>query len=411
MNIHDTLETVLNNYLTETKKDFAGNWLAATLRRGFDADELSFNNDKIKVYGSGGSGGWAGAPWIAICDTEMTTSVQRGFFVVYLFSEDMKRVYLSLNQGWTFWEKEFKNDNFEQSAVDKVKEVSSYFQSKLSIRNTALPMKLATTSSKSSKLALGYEAGEIYSIEYDANDLPGNSVLVKDVELMWSKLMDVKSLMQDAGDLTESVTYILNYQRNASFTNNVQETVSITDKLSEAKLIEKQRPVSRKTRKNSSGKKKRIAKKKDYLAQHEKNQELGLSGEELVLEYEKQRLVDYPQLQAMVKRVSKDGDGDGYDILSYNIDGSPLYIEVKTTNGSSNTPFYMSQNEYEFAVENKSNYVIYRLYKFTDLAKNDVNQVQFYKIQGDDFEKRSANDTCCLSGALTIICLNSRIHQ
>lgn len=111
-----------------------------------------------------------------------------------------------------------------------------------------------------------------------------------------------------------------------------------------------------------------------------------MSGEELVLEYEKERLVNYPELQDKVKRVSKEGDGDGYDIFSFNFDGSPLYIEVKTTNHEATTPFFMSQNEYAFALENKEDYVIYRLYRFTDLAKKNIDQVKFYKIQGQNIE-------------------------
>ncbi|GAP00905.1 hypothetical protein FFRU_020960 [Fructobacillus fructosus] len=385
MNIHDTLETVFNNYLAEKEKPFKANWLAATLRQGFDADELFFNADNVKIYGSGGTGLWAAAPWIAICDTDITKSVQRGFFVVYLFSEDMKRVYLSLNQGWTFWEKEFKNETIDMPAEEKARTVASYFQNELSIRNTALPMKLSSDNSKHNSLAFGYEAGEIYSIEYDANQLPTNTELVKDIELMWSKLMSVKAMMQDTKDLEKSATYILNYQCTTTYTDNAAEAEAITDKLEHASLIEKERPTLRKKLKPTKNKK-RTVRRIDYLAEQERNQKLGLSGEELVLEYEKERLVNYPELQDKVKRVSKEGDGDGYDIFSFNFDGSPLYIEVKTTNHEATTPFFMSQNEYAFALENKEDYVIYRLYRFTDLAKKNIDQVKFYKIQGQNIE-------------------------
>lgn len=386
MNIHDTLETVFDNYLAEKEKPFKANWLAATLREGIDADGLSFSTDNVKIYGSGGTSLWAAAPWIAICDTEITKSVQRGFFVVYLFSEDMKRVYLSLNQGWTFWEKEFKDETIDMSAEAKAKAVASYFQNELSIRNTALPMKLSANSSKHN-LAFGYEAGEIYSIEYDANQLPSNTELVKDLELMWSKFLNLKAMLQDTKDLEKSATYILNYQRITSYTDNAEEAETIADKLEHASLIEKERPIPRKKSKSAKGRKNRTVRKTDYLAEQERKQKLGLSGEELVLEYEKERLANYPDLQNKVKRVSKEGDGDGYDIFSFNFDGSPLYIEVKTTNNEATAPFFMSQNEYAFALENKENYVIYRLYEFTDLAKKNIDQVKFYKIQGQNIEQ------------------------
>ena len=46
-------------------------------------------------------GGWAEIPWVAVFDPVVTTSAMRGHYVVYLFSADMQRLYLSLNQGIT----------------------------------------------------------------------------------------------------------------------------------------------------------------------------------------------------------------------------------------------------------------------------------------------------------------------
>ena len=44
-----------------------------------------------------------------------------------------------------------------------------------------------------------------------------------------------------------------------------------------------------------------------------------------------------------------EGDGTGYDILSYHPDGSVKYIEVKSTTGGIGTPFMMSLNEVNFS--------------------------------------------------------------
>ena len=51
--------------------------------------------------GSGGKGNAAVGPWIAVFDPDETTTAQRGMYVVYLFSADMRSVVLSLNQGVT----------------------------------------------------------------------------------------------------------------------------------------------------------------------------------------------------------------------------------------------------------------------------------------------------------------------
>ncbi len=56
-------------------------------------------------------GQWTHFPWIAIFDIDITTSAQRGFYPVYLFTEDMRGgVYLSLNQGWTYFKGEIWNE-------------------------------------------------------------------------------------------------------------------------------------------------------------------------------------------------------------------------------------------------------------------------------------------------------------
>ena len=47
-------------------------------------------------------------------DPEVTTTQQTGYYVVYLFSVDMKRVYLSLNQGITY----LKDELGEPAAIN-----------------------------------------------------------------------------------------------------------------------------------------------------------------------------------------------------------------------------------------------------------------------------------------------------
>lgn len=57
------------------------------------------------------------------------------------------------------------------------------------------------------------------------------------------------------------------------------------------------------------------------------------------------------------------GDGFGYDILSLNELDEPIYIEVKTTVKSEDTPFFMSKNEKSFFEQN-TNAWLYRVYDF-----------------------------------------------
>jgi len=98
----------------------------------------------------------------------------------------------------------------------------------------------------------------------------------------------------------------------------------------------------------------------------------GKKAEELVVDYEKLRLIEmgYPNLADKVDRVSKSkGDGLGYDIYSYDvIDGNPvpIYIEVKGTMLDENVPFDITINEKRVAEKYGSNYKIYRISKLGD---------------------------------------------
>ena len=111
----------------------------------------------------------------------------------------------------------------------------------------------------------------------------------------------------------------------------------------------------------------RANKAADYSLRDEKDRKLGAAGEAVVLKQEVERLAlaGRSDLAAKVSHVSKiEGDGAGYDIKSFNIDGSVKYIEVKTTRGGMSTPFFMSINEILFSKTHANNFAIYRIFDF-----------------------------------------------
>lgn len=110
----------------------------------------------------------------------------------------------------------------------------------------------------------------------------------------------------------------------------------------------------------------RIARKFDPALRDLRNRKTGLLGEELVYHSEIARLnlAGREDLASRVKWVSQeDGDGAGYDIRSYEPDGTERFLEVKTTIGNKWTPFYLSRNERDFAEEAPNNFRIFRLYE------------------------------------------------
>jgi hypothetical protein len=112
---------------------------------------------------------------------------------------------------------------------------------------------------------------------------------------------------------------------------------------------------------------KRLVSKFDPVERDHRNRALGKAGEEFVLELERKRLAQCERrdLARKVRWVAaEDGDGAGYDVLSFDVDGSESLIEVKTTNGSARTPFYLTRNECELASERPADWRIYRVHFF-----------------------------------------------
>lgn len=115
----------------------------------------------------------------------------------------------------------------------------------------------------------------------------------------------------------------------------------------------------------------RLLRKFDPAERDLRNRLLGRRGEELVLQYERLRLLRIdPKLADKVQWISDEqGDGAGYDILSFEPDGRERLIEVKTTIGCQTTPFYLSRNELEFSQERKDVFKLVRLYDFSKSPK------------------------------------------
>jgi hypothetical protein len=112
--------------------------------------------------------------------------------------------------------------------------------------------------------------------------------------------------------------------------------------------------------------------KVNYLELEQNNRNLGSSGEELVLEYEKWSLIKTgnEKFADKIRWISKEeGDGAGFDILSKYPNGKDKYIEVKTTKLAKETPFYFSRNELLFSRGHSDQYNLYRLFNFEDDAK------------------------------------------
>lgn len=107
----------------------------------------------------------------------------------------------------------------------------------------------------------------------------------------------------------------------------------------------------------------------DYMQQAKTNKDIGDAGEEFVYQYERSQVKKYKlENQKQVRRVAKlDGDGLGYDILSYDKNGKEKYIEVKTTSGKEAGSIFITANELKMSEEYPDQYYLYRVYDFNQV--------------------------------------------
>lgn len=117
----------------------------------------------------------------------------------------------------------------------------------------------------------------------------------------------------------------------------------------------------------------------DYQAAEARNRALGLAGEAAVVRRETRLLSEAGRedLARRVRHVSvEDGDGLGYDVLSFRPDGTERFLEVKTTRYSPHQPFLVSRNEVDFSDEEPERFALLRVYRF------DSGRAGLYELAG-----------------------------
>ena len=128
----------------------------------------------------------------------------------------------------------------------------------------------------------------------------------------------------------------------------------------------------------------------EQAAKKERNKKKkGYYGEELVCNIERKILEKLGILdeEHEPNHIAKKKDGYGYDIISYRKteDGKiyPIYIEVKTTSGKKETPFFISENEIQASEDCGDKYYLYRIYNL-DVKSKEVN---YYVLNGNMRER------------------------
>jgi 5-methylcytosine-specific restriction protein A len=183
MAIDDDLQRIIDEYPVTVLQPFADNPLANLIRREIpkSLEALCDNPDnRYRFIGSPGQGTWARSPWVAVLDTLVTTTVQRGYYPVYLFREDFTGFYLSLNQGVTTVREQYKTGAREALHIR-----ASDFRAQLDATAERFPLKkIELHPASGSRLSPDYEAGNIRAKFYKAGEIPPERELIEDLSAM-----------------------------------------------------------------------------------------------------------------------------------------------------------------------------------------------------------------------------------
>ncbi|MBV4438633.1 MrcB family domain-containing protein [Clostridium tyrobutyricum] len=149
-----------------------------------------------------GAGNWTYNPYITLiiksADYKITT--KKGYYLVYLFSSDMKKVYLSLNQGISDTD---LNENQIKDLSLKLKTCVNDFENHQGFTINDINIKAKTYTPKK------YEYSHIIGKEYIANNLPNNEVFLKDLMLavrLYKKFAeDIYSSRKDISEINKDI--------------------------------------------------------------------------------------------------------------------------------------------------------------------------------------------------------------
>lgn len=117
----------------------------------------------------------------------------------------------------------------------------------------------------------------------------------------------------------------------------------------------------------------------NYLENEKEKKRIGDLGELLVLQYEQEKLKVLGIKKTPEHKSKSEGDGLGYDILSYDETGKEIFIEVKTTTKNAETHFFITRNELLRSQQDSDKFLLYRLYEFDDTD----NTAKYYQRKGD----------------------------
>jgi len=307
-------------------------------------------SNKLLYKGSTGKGQKNLAPWIATFHSDVTVSAKRGFYLVYLYSGDLKNLYLSVALGVTKFEEIFGRGKKSFAAMRSAASNKRNYSNGLLNQNLnerlmeqLINSDIDVARGHNNFLHKAYGDGTIFSIEYDLDELPSNEVLEEDYQQLLDLYISMASDLSSPDDEELAVNEAIKEEKKELTISHFQ--------------AREPRKISKRAGSGAS----------EGRRQSKKSHIVGNEGEELVFNYEKKKLEEFGLLDKKVIWCAQNPEDrkPGYDILSFNESGEEIYIEVKATEGKKITSVNLTFNEWKVATDSthREKYFIYLVFE------------------------------------------------
>lgn len=383
IDLHEVLSDVLDKYNACKADGFKDSLLARKITNEYKDALKSLIHDPWKIVdASAGKGNFADVPWFLVSDTRITKSAQEGIYLVYLFKKDGTGVYLSLNQGWTFFKNSMGSVSSARGGIEKASaKMRGFLDSEdRGILNNRLETRIDLAVDKGDELGLGYERGNVYATYYSADDLPDEDTLESDFDAfldMYDRLLGkigVSESMKEGEALhlyeeiaASCAVFDGSFEGACADRNTYANAGSDAFIGRDAVEYEPAKGLIVETEPDDA----------DAVA----DEKITSQSIDSVIQYER-RLLRNGTTNHLANRVVRAAAADAYDVRSVESedgeDISPLYIVVKATRGPIGTPIGMTQTELEFSARHPEEFRLYRVYGITETGAEG-----HYVLNGD----------------------------
>jgi 5-methylcytosine-specific restriction protein A len=192
--LENLIKVFSSKYLLEAKGPYSATANARIITHDIPA-LLKANlqlGEEYKVYGSVGKGRWVEIPWFAILDKSITSSTERGYYVVILFDKNLENFYLSLALGWSQFETEYGR----KEGLIKMRSVADHYARVLDSRPEGFEEGLLDLGAEKA-LGKGYEIGSVFSKKYLANTFSEKEFYF-DLKKIISSYQELKTIVGDS---------------------------------------------------------------------------------------------------------------------------------------------------------------------------------------------------------------------